>query len=265
MIKLVFMDLDGTLMYRGSKISHWSWTGIRILQENKIDLCIATGRDLLGIHPLMKKLNTQYYILNNGALIYDYFNDKKVFEQFIDNKKLLPYMKKIYQEKHFVLIYAHNGIYTNKLNPVTKFLAGRHFYNLSECKDMKMFLNLKIYKVFVSASIFKKKKYKELIQDVRNDFIAVHVPFGFNINDKNISKGTAAQKLEIIMGVTFKKIACNFGDGHNDLTFLPYVLYFIATKNARKIVKQKATFVLTGNVKKQIYNGIKNIVTGKYK
>lgn len=265
MIKYSFMDLDGTLFYRTSKISHASFKALKLLKKNNIDLIVATGRDYLGIRPLMKKLNSRYYILNNGALIYDYYEKKNIFESFFDNQKFFKYIERLWNNDDFILVYTSKGIYTNKYNFIVRYLTRKHFYSVKKLTDLKEILNFQIYKFYVSPNAIKYISHKKIISEVSKKYLVVKVPGGININVKNISKGTAIAFLQKKLKINFAKKSCHFGDGHNDLSVIDNVKYFIAMKHSPEAVKNAATYIVDSNKKNQIYIGVNNILKEIYK
>ena len=71
MIKLVAIDLDGTLFDKKKNVSNENIKAIKKCKENGIKIVIATGRPISGVLPLLEELDLtsdDYYVLTyNGA------------------------------------------------------------------------------------------------------------------------------------------------------------------------------------------------------
>ena len=80
MSKILFTDLDGTLLNNDSLISQSTKNTLDLLIQSGNKLVFSSGRPLDSIIEVIKKAGLQYpgiYIIaNNGSLIYDY--DKKI-------------------------------------------------------------------------------------------------------------------------------------------------------------------------------------------
>ena len=69
-IKLLALDLDGTLLNQNQKISQRNIRVINKAKENGVNIVIATGRTNLGAENYFKELGLQEYLISyNGALI----------------------------------------------------------------------------------------------------------------------------------------------------------------------------------------------------
>lgn len=70
--RLIAFDLDGTLLDNDKHIPEENLSALRAAAERGVLLVPATGRILRGIPPELRALPfLRYYILSNGALVYD--------------------------------------------------------------------------------------------------------------------------------------------------------------------------------------------------
>ena len=95
-MKLLFTDLDGTLLNRDKRISAEDLEAIsRASRQGNITV-ISTGRSLSSARPYIEELasvqNRCYAITYNGGLIYDCTARKVIYEKTIP----LPYVKYIF-------------------------------------------------------------------------------------------------------------------------------------------------------------------------
>ena len=91
-IKLLALDIDGTITNDSGNISNEIITSIELVKSYKTKVCLVTGRrdiDITSIHNLCEKVD--YLILNNGAKIVD-INNKVILKNIsidVDDAKLL--------------------------------------------------------------------------------------------------------------------------------------------------------------------------------
>ena len=81
MIKLVTIDLDGTLFDKNKNISLKNKEAIKKARQKGCKIVIATGRPIAGVKPVLEQLemNTKddYVIVYNGAKVYNVKEVKK--------------------------------------------------------------------------------------------------------------------------------------------------------------------------------------------
>lgn len=95
MIKLVAIDLDGTLLNSSREISLENKRAIEIARENGIKVVLATGRPFKGIEKFLEELNlnksNEYSITNTGAMVFENKSQKTIVENALtldDYKKI---------------------------------------------------------------------------------------------------------------------------------------------------------------------------------
>ena len=73
--KMVFSDMDGTLLWKGVRLSVENSEAIRKAVDKGVDFVICTGRGVFGVEPYLKELGLigrkGYAICQNGAAVYD--------------------------------------------------------------------------------------------------------------------------------------------------------------------------------------------------
>ncbi len=73
--KMVFSDMDGTLLWKGICLSVENLRAIRKAVDKGVDFVICTGRGVFGVEPYLRELGLLgkkgYAICQNGAAVYD--------------------------------------------------------------------------------------------------------------------------------------------------------------------------------------------------
>ena len=90
-IKLVALDLDGTLFDNSSHISERNLTTIRSITDKGIHVVISTGRPFEGIpFDQIKGTGINYAITANGSGIYEISTGKCLYENAMDEELVTP-------------------------------------------------------------------------------------------------------------------------------------------------------------------------------
>ena len=98
-IKLVALDLDGTLFDNSSHISERNLTAIRSITDKGIHVVISTGRPFEGIpFDQIKGTGINYAITANGSGIYEISTGKCLYENAMDKELVTPILC-IYRRK----------------------------------------------------------------------------------------------------------------------------------------------------------------------
>ena len=80
--KMVFSDMDGTLLWKGVRVSVENSAAIRKAVDKGVEFVICTGRGVFGVEKHLQELHLLgkkgYVICQNGAAVYD-LREKKLF------------------------------------------------------------------------------------------------------------------------------------------------------------------------------------------
>ena len=73
--KMVFSDMDGTLLWKGVRVSVENSAAIRKAVDKGVEFVICTGRGVFGVEKHLQELHLLgkkgYVICQNGAAVYD--------------------------------------------------------------------------------------------------------------------------------------------------------------------------------------------------
>ena len=84
MIKLIALDLDGTLMYTDHiTVTEENRAALKKAHEKGASLAVATGRTLAIIGDVCEQIpEIDYVIYSNGAAVYDRRQSKNIYTSF---------------------------------------------------------------------------------------------------------------------------------------------------------------------------------------
>ena len=133
MLKLLAIDLDGTLLNSYGDISNENKEAIKYALNKGVEVVLASGRDPLTMQKISKELEIKNYLIaGNGASVYDIKAQKNIYENFIDTNKALKIIKMCKENSIFFNIYTDKGIITESLNFNVKVFNSENNYKASE-------------------------------------------------------------------------------------------------------------------------------------
>lgn len=265
-IKLIALDLDGTLLDSNGIISNKTCDAIKEAVKRGIEIVPATGRNIGLICEEIKAIDgIRYAITSNGAAVIDIREERVIFSNFInldilkriiDLIKNYPIVIELYADGH---AYVDRDVFDNpekyNLNEnQIHLMAYNHilidnFFNLiDESKDTNWIKCVeKINIPFLNEDI-KKKVLKNLSDEVNEIKITSSGKDNLEINISSANKGNGLEKLVNILGIRLEEVAA-IGDNNNDIEMIEISGLGIAMGNAIDEIKNKAGYVTVDNDK----------------
>lgn len=251
-IKIVFIDLDGTLLNDKKRISLKTRRSIKRLVNNGVYVVVTSGRNCkYCIDKSRKALASKIVISSNGAEIYDYGNRKVFLNSYIEFTKLENVWNYCNKNKIGVIFNAISGVYINK------YLIDNYDYKTKLLTSVKELKKLDVSQMVISVNNYNKiLKAEEYVKKVGLDIAYFSKSYDDNsmIDNKcsldaineGVSKGSAIEKLLEILKIDKKDSIC-FGDYINDLDMFDACGYKVAMENACDEIKEKADYVTFSN------------------
>lgn len=267
-IKVIVLDMDGTLLTRQKGISERTLKALIKVQEAGVKVILASGRATSGMKQFGYQLKMDehhgYLISFNGAAVIDCQNDELIYAQAIQKdraKALLDHLEKfdvipmIYSDTHLWVNNVFEGMINapfkgkevRQVNIIEYESRGSNLL-LSEAKHLADALNFPLFKVLVAADAeYLRKNYEALADPFRDSLnSSFSAPFYYEFTDKNIDKANTMDKVLKQLGIKAEEVMA-FGDGHNDATMIQYAGIGIAMGNAEEAVKAIADEITLSN------------------
>ena len=176
MIKLIAIDLDGTLLNSYGQISEINKQTLKKAQEKGIQVVLASGRSSNSIKNFANEIgNCEYIICGNGSLIYNVQNETIIYDKFIDKNKALQIIQVCEQNSIYYNVYTENMVIAKSLDNNVLFY---HQENANKPEGKKTKINL--------------------IENIY-DYVK-------NMENENILKFTISDKSSIIFNSIIKKL-----------------------------------------------------------
>ena len=253
--KLVFLDIDGTLLPRSQKVSEKVIQALRRAHDNGHILCICTGRTYSSIPEEMKRFDG--VISGAGAcimwkkeiLLAEYFSE----EEMKRVAGLLEETKAIYTMEGFENLYMKKNIYDDFIKKLEKCDSEErevlHFFKRTTfCDDIATMKKVHKLSYFYAekGNDWFRERLKKWDMNVASFSQGDARGNSGEITKTAFHKGSALQYLSHYLGFSIEDTIA-IGDSENDLGMLTMAGVGIAMGNACDEVKKAADDV-TGSI-----------------
>ena len=258
-IKIIVLDLDGTLLTSDKKISPRNYAALEQAAEKGIHIVPSTGRFYDGMPAVVRELPfVRYAITVNGAEIYDAREDRVLHraemtpaqaEEVFAFLDTLPVVYDCYQEgwgwmEKSLYDRAGDFIEDPKVLSMVKDLRTP----VEGFRELIRSRNRGVQKIQMFFKDMDKRA--ESLPLLRQRFPGLNVTSSITnnleLNSLDAHKGVALLKLCDILGVDPAQTMA-FGDGLNDITMLQTAALGVAMDNAYPEVKEAANFITDTN------------------
>ncbi len=275
-IKLVALDLDGTLFDNSSHISERNLTAIRSITDKGIHVVISTGRPFEGIpFDQIKGTGINYAITANGSGIYEISTGKCLYENAMDEELVTPILNFLLTRDIHMDAFIGGKGYTpiqcvetaQKLtvpSSIKNYIITTRtrldnilqFIHENQLKVQKMTLN---FYPAADGTLIDREIVRKFL--VSNPSITT-VCGGYNnleFTRADANKGVGLRKLAEILGVN-PDATMAIGDTENDLAIIEAAGIGVAMGNATDAVKARADYVTTTNTKDGVAAAIEHFI-----
>lgn len=262
MYKIVFSDIDGTLLNDEHIITPLTNLAIKQLQKQKIPFVVISARSPSGIYPILKENDFICPIISyGGGLILDK-NKNIIFEQGFKTSIALKIINFI-EDSNFDIswcVYSYDDWFVKNRQDKRIQREEEIVKAISQEADIKTISKLPI--IHKILCICNTKNIDEIEIKLKNIFSECQVVRSSNIlieiTDKNISKATAIKKYCEMTNIDINNTIA-FGDQYNDLEMLKTVKLGIAMENSPVEIKKEVLQVTNDNNNDGIYWALKKL------
>lgn len=268
-IKLIALDLDGTLLTSDLKITKNTIDVLNEAMNKGKEVVICTGRTIAELPLEFEHMPyIKYYITSNGAIIWDRHHIRMIYENPIpvdDVRKLMDILKPFDLR---IELFALGRVFIDQYcyDHLDEYGGGNHVEFLHGSRtpvpEIKSFIQEFDEPVDKFNLFFKTPEQRKEVWDKC-------VALGFNVtssfeqnmevNSKTANKGTALKSLVNRLNIDVSSVMV-VGDQLNDMTMLRYAGHPIAMGNAVDDIKSLATYITKTNDEDGVAHAVKKLV-----
>ncbi|WP_400246897.1 Cof-type HAD-IIB family hydrolase [Niallia sp. JL1B1071] len=229
--KIVFIDIDGTLVNEEKKIPHDAKLAIKELKKRNIPIVLATGRAPYFFADILTELNLSSYISFNGS--YVVHEKEEIYKKPIPIETLEE-LEQIALKNNQPLVFqgskeccANHQEHAHIIESFQSLKLNAPSYRKDFWKEAD------IYQCLLFCEEKEEKLYEETFSTIQ--FVRWH-PLSMDVIPTGGSKAEGIAEILNILNID-PQDAVAFGDGLNDKEMLSYVGMGIAMGNAHEDVK----------------------------
>lgn len=267
MIKLITIDVDGTLVTPLKRLTKENIAAIEKAKKAGIHIALVSGRPFHSMVDLNKRLGLDkkghFTICQNGSYVFDNFSQKPMFGTFQSPIDLVKIEKLL---KNFRLdISAMDGenFYSNKkrANIYTKIDAKIHKMPIKIVDYENLPEDMEFGRFMVLGSKGEIKRFIENMPDeIKNNYYPVQTaPFLVEIMNKNTNKGYAISQMAEKLGYKMEEVMA-IGNEKNDIPMLEAAGFAVAMGNAVDELKKHADYITKSNLKSGVGQAIEMLL-----
>lgn len=262
-IRLIVMDLDGTLLTSEKNVSDYSKQVLRRAREKGVAVTVATGRMLISANYFGREIEADAPIICcNGALVQNLGAKSPLFERVFPPETTAELLELAHAHGWYVQWYSGENIYAEDYRP-EYFAAYRTVkgFSLQEVGH-----NFSAYTKGVVQVVMRdlEKGIAPIAALIRERFegrVEVQQSRGYTLDltPAGVTKAVGVEAVMRHLGISPAEVmAC--GDSDNDLTMLALAGTSVVTANGQAEAKALASYIAPGCDEDGVARAIEELV-----
>ena len=245
-IKLIALDLDGTLLGSDEKLVDKNKEVVRKLHDKGIKIVIATGRPFNGFWWIREALGLEdyedYSISNTGAFVRRNADGKIIIDNSMDKADYKKLTSHIEGEDLQLALFTKDVLYNNadtvndgfKEDQNVMHMPRQKFKDFDDIEEKVARMN------FMGEEKVIDQFYDKVKDELEKDYMVIrNETYSLEVHKKSSGKANSLKRLCQYLDIDLDKVLY-FGDGANDKQSLELAGLGIAMGNAEKKSKKAA-------------------------
>ncbi|WP_025025457.1 Cof-type HAD-IIB family hydrolase [Caldalkalibacillus mannanilyticus] len=264
-VKLVAIDVDGTLLNDQYEITDRTKKALAEMRESGAKIVLATGRGPGSCYPIMDELRLEDHIItHNGAVVLDARTKEISFEIGFQASDLLPLITYCRQEKIHFDVNTALELYIEGVTSEAEWMYEKFFMTPNKVSSASSLENQ-----IVKFTLFgDEEKMDKTFSEIHPRFPQLSIIRSgeqfIDVIHPNATKGNALKKLTEWYGIEAQEVVA-FGNYFNDLEMLQFAGLGVAMQNSPEEVKRLADRVSVSNNEHGVAVVLEEILAEKIK
>jgi Cof subfamily protein (haloacid dehalogenase superfamily) len=251
-IKLLIVDIDGTIAGKSNQVTNRVKTAIRAAQARGVRVGIATGRMYKSALKFHQEIGADFpLIAYQGAWIQDPATGT-IHRHLPVPVKIARELIDYFEQSHLfnklsLHVYLDDRLYVRDINPDTELYIGRSGIPAHPVGDLRKVLTANPTKILAMSEDINL--IDSLLLDLRDRYpqdtlhITTSVPIFLEATQSGVNKGSAIDYIATkLLGITAENVLA-IGDNFNDVEMIDYAGIGVAMGNAPDDVRAIADWV----------------------
>lgn len=246
-IKLITIDLDGTLVHNGHDLPERNVQALRMVQEQGITVAIATGRMHASAKPYVTRLGIGAdtpIISYNGAMIRRPGESEPMRHVPLSADLAAEIVQYGVEQKFSMNYYLDDTLYVLRVDHWARLYQGRTGDQPVPVGDFRRFNGKTPTKLLLTAHPRACDELLPVLQKQFSDrvYVTRSMPEYIEFLNKEVSKGSAVEWLAAHMGLQREQVMA-IGDNLNDQPMIAWAGLGVAMPQAHELTREAADFV----------------------
>lgn len=262
MIKIIFCDMDGTLLDEAGKLPAEFPAVAAELRKRGVMFAPASGRQYFSLLDTFKGYEDEFmFLAENGTLVR--YREEELFSDTLDKSLAEAVLAASDLPDIYRVFCGKKDAYALHAQRTPAFLAELHKY-YTHTEGCDSFLGIADAAVKVSLWDANGQAEKTIYPAIREQFgdklqVVLSSAYWVDVMNLGVGKGTAVQQVQRRLGITPMECAA-FGDYMNDAEMMSSVYYSFAMANAHPKIKELARYSTTSNNEGGVLAGIRRLI-----
>lgn len=249
MIKMLVLDLDGTILNFEKEVSPRDIEAIKTIMDHGVQLTIATGRldhEIEAVLEMMELKGKANRISQNGAFGYDK-EGVHIHSHTFDPTHVKEIFQAAVHDELITTVSTEKDVYVKEESEGLEAMKKRMFRPVIVDANLadKLGTNVKPSKISLHGANITLKQMQQRIEEQFDHLLDTFIsdPACLDLMPKDISKGAGIKHLLESFEIQPEEIAC-VGDSFNDLSMFNLTEHSYAMSQAEQAVKEQASHVV---------------------
>ena len=245
-IKLIALDIDGTLTNELYTVSEANRRSIKRAEERGVVVSLATGRGRIATRPIWRALDLHGPSIQFGGAMMTDIDTERILKIHELDPEVIREVLAFASENHVIAqIYVDDVVILEEMNPFSEGYINRHHLPYFVDADIQKNRYHNVPKILAFADDGREETVFELFRERFSDVaqISRSNPRFIEINGLGVTKATAVEELSEMLGIRREEVAA-VGDNYLDREMIEWAGLGVCMADGAEAVRAVADLII---------------------